>query len=411
MKNNNRKLIVIFCIIIAIFTIGIVNKKLENDTFFNISIGKYIIQNGIDMKDHFCYINDNLSYTYSHWAFDVIISLIYNNFGFSGVYCSTIFFSIIISITLFILLSKNSKSPIISAIITLISIYIIKNAFTARSQIVSFLCFIIEIYCIEKFIEKKQKRYPIILILLSIIVANFHAATWPLYLLLFLPYIASGILNICTLKNLYRLRIKKFQKKLSKLPNNSPKIEIFNKKIEDYKDLINESNNQYADYKIIHKEDYNIKNLVILLIIISFTGLITPIGNTPYTYILKSMFGYSNFENSRSIDYISEMQPLIPISNLAIIVYSVILISFLIFLPNKLKREHVFLVLGLFLMSLCSRRYVYLLVFIGSYALNDIITQSVNFFIKDDINLLEKICTSKVRYFINVIYGIFLYYQ
>ena len=189
MNKTQKKLIFILSIVIAIFTIGIVGKTFQNDTFFNISIGKYILENGIDMKEHFSWVPDNLDYGYSHWAFDVICYLIYNVFNFLGIYIFVIILSIITSVTLFILLSKRSKSPIISFLVTILSIYIVNDAFTARSQLVSFLCFIIEIYCIEQFIETNKKSYGILLIIQSIIIANFHAATWPLVLVLFLPYI------------------------------------------------------------------------------------------------------------------------------------------------------------------------------------------------------------------------------
>ena len=46
---KSKKLTIIFSIIVAIATIGFVRKEFQNDTFFNISIGKYILENGIDM--------------------------------------------------------------------------------------------------------------------------------------------------------------------------------------------------------------------------------------------------------------------------------------------------------------------------------------------------------------------------
>ena len=362
MNKNQKKLTVVLSIVIAIFTIGIVGKTFQNDTFFNISIGEYILENGIDMKEHFSWVPDNLDYGYSHWAFDVICYKIYNLFGFTGIYISVIVLSIITSITLFVLLSKRCKSSLVAFLVTLLSIYIIQDGFTARSQLVSFLCFIIEIYCLEQFMETKQKRYAFLLIIQSIIIANFHAATWPLVLILFLPYIVPPILKAFSAKNIYRICIKKLEKKISKLPKNSEKIEEYQKDIQYYEKLIAEPKGQYVDYKLIYSDNYNFKGLIILMIIVLFTGLITPIQGTPYTYIINSMFGPSNFENAISINYIIEMQPIIPINNLGFIVFSIVTLAFLIFVPSKLKIEHAFLVLGLLLMTLISRRYCYLLI-------------------------------------------------
>lgn len=391
MDKKTKKLIVIFSIAIAIFTTGIVYKTFQNDTFFNISIGKHILKNGIDMQEHFCWVDDDLYYTHSHWLFDIVTYLIYNVFGFTGIYIAVIIFSIIIAITLFILLSKRNKSPLISFFITLVSVYIVKDCFTARSQIISFLCFIIEIYCLECFIETNKKRYAIILLISAIIVANFHAATWPLTLVLFLPYLGASFFNLCSSKYIYSICIKRIRKKIAKLPKNSEKIPIYEKDIADYERIISERKGEFAEYKVIRKEHYNTRNLIILMILVLLTGLITPIHGTPYTYIIKSMLGESNFENNLSIDYITEMRPLVPISSLAFIAFIILLIAFLTFVPSKIKTEHGLLIMGLILMALCSARYTYLLVLIGAYVLNDLIVGVVNLLIKDDLELLEKL--------------------
>ena len=72
------------------------------------------------------------------------------------------------------------------------------------------------------------------------------------------------------------------------------------------------------------------------MILTIITGFLTPIHDVPFTYIIKSMFGYSNFENLKSIHYISEMQPIVPASSIALLIFLVFLIEFLIFLPTKL---------------------------------------------------------------------------
>lgn len=393
MEKKQKKIVIIFSILIGIFSIGIVGKTFQNDTFFNISIGKYILENGIDMKEHFSWIQ-GLTYTYSHWAFDIIMYLIYNNFGFTGIYISIILFSILINIVLFNLLTKRGKQPVIAFIITLISAYIIRSCYTARSQIVSFLCFIVEIYCIEKFIETNKKRYAVLLIVLSIIVANFHAATWPMYLVLFLPYFASAFFNFISPKNRYVLLKKRYQNKLKNVPKDSKKARKYEIKVNYYADILEKIEPPKYE-KMVRRESYNIKNLVILFVIICFTGLITPIYDTPYTYVIKSMFGESNFENNASVDFIMEMQPITPAYSTDLVVFLIILLAFLIFMPTKLKLEQGFLILGLLLMTIISARYVYLLVFLGSYVLMDLITQCIAKFIPEDMQKLENILVSK----------------
>lgn len=389
---ESKKLIIIFSIIISIFTIGLVFKEFQNDTFFNISIGKYILENGIDMQEHFSWVQ-GLSYTFSHWAFDIVTYLIYQAFGFVGIYVGVIIFSIITNVTLFNLLNKRSKSPIAAFLVTMISSYIIRDCYTARSQIISFICFIIEIYCIEQLIETNKKRYIVILIVLSVIIANFHAATWPLYLVLFMPYIGAAFFNGISAKNIYTIMKNRAQIKLDKKPKDTEKAKKYEEDVRDYSRYIEEIKPPKF-VKLVRRDKYNIKVLIITIIIICFTGLLTPIHDVPYTYIIKSMCGPSNFEGHASVDYIAEMSPIVPAYNIAIIIFLVLLVGFLAFMPTKLRLEHGFLILGLLLMTISSARYVYLLVFLGSYVLADLIAQSANEFAPKEVEMLEKICSN-----------------
>lgn len=107
------------------------------------------------------------------------------------------------------------------------------------------------------------------------------------------------------------------------------------------------------------------------------------------------MFGESNFENNASVDFIMEMQPITPAYSTDLVVFLIILLAFLIFMPTKLKLEQGFLILGLLLMTIISARYVYLLVFLGSYVLMDLIAQCIAKFIPEDMQKLENILVSK----------------
>ena len=51
----------------------------------------------------------------------------------------------------------------------------------------------------------------------------------------------------------------------------------------------NKQNNK--PYKIIIKKNSAVKWLVLVMIICAFTGLLTPLGDTPYTYLIKTMQG------------------------------------------------------------------------------------------------------------------------
>lgn len=401
MKKFSKKEFIFYSIIITIFIIGIVPKQFQNDTFFNISIGKYILENGIDMQEHWAF-TQGLTYTFSHWAFDIVTYLVYNVFNFTGIYILTIIISIFTYIALFYCLTKRSEKPIISLILVLLFSYYTSHSLTARSQIISFICFIIEIYCIEQFIETNKKKYAVIILFLSIIIANFHAATWPLFLVLFMPYFGAAFVNYISPKNIFKKFIKRDEKKLKILSEDSSKYNYYKEDLEIYTRILKREENKKS-FKIIKKEFYNTKNLIILLIIVVLSGLLTPIHGTPYTYIIKSMFGPSNFGELKSIAFIGEMQPIVPLAHISLILFAIIFITFLAFHPTKIKLEHIFLILGLLYMTLSSSRYIYLLIPLSCYVLCDLLSQCSDIYFKKEMIILEKIILHPIAMIICII--------
>lgn len=75
-KKTIAKFHVLAIICIIIFSAVMAPKTLQNDTFYTISIGEHIMENGIDRVDPFSW--HDLKYTYPHWLYDVFIYLIYS---------------------------------------------------------------------------------------------------------------------------------------------------------------------------------------------------------------------------------------------------------------------------------------------------------------------------------------------
>ena len=76
-KNTKIKFSILAIMCIILLSIAITPLTLQNDTYYTIKIGELIVNNGIDMKDHFSW-HEDLPYTYPHWAYDVAIYQIYN---------------------------------------------------------------------------------------------------------------------------------------------------------------------------------------------------------------------------------------------------------------------------------------------------------------------------------------------
>ena len=96
------------------------------------------------------------------------------------------------------------------------------------------------------------------------------------------------------------------------------------------------------------------------MIICIFTGLLTPLGDIPYTYLIKTMEG-------NTMDNISEHLPLTLINDIKTLVVLVLFLAILIFTDIKIKLRDLFMLAGLILMAFMSRRQVSMLVLIGGF--------------------------------------------
>lgn len=323
LKKKRKNFLIMFIIWICILGASFIKKTLQNDTFYTIKIGELIMNNGIDMMDHFSF-HENLAYTYPHWLYDVFIYLIYNKFGFTGIHISSIIFFLLV---LLIVLKTNkliTNNYFISIFATFICTLALSGFATARAQLVSFIVFALEIYFIEIYLKKGGKKYLFGLLLLSLILCNIHVAVWPFYFILYLPYIAEYLISLLCEK----IKIKK-----------ETKFTLFLKN------------------KFILEKNKHLKYLLIIMLLSILTGLLTPIGDTPYTYLIKTMMGNSQ-------QYISEHQMLSWINSpFTIIIAAETIILALI---SKIKLRDLFMISGLVLMSIMSTRHISLLALIGT---------------------------------------------
>lgn len=402
---KNKKTTFILFIAIIIFTTSIVPKVFQNDTFFAIAIGDLILDNGIDMMEHFTW-HEDMTYCYSHWLFDIIIALINSNCGFTGIYIFTIIMANITAIALFRVLTKRKNNEIISFVITLLTVWLGWSMFSARAQIISFVLFIIEIFCIEQFLESNKKRYITTLLIIPIIIANVHAAVWPMYFVIYLPYIAEYILSQLSFEKIFERKSNRALKKLqdknitdkvrSKYQQTVEKAEKFKNK---------EYNPKFS--KIIIEENKNIKILIIIMLIAILTGFITTIGEVPFTYMIKQI------ENKYVSAFINEMKPLVPISDVSFMILVIIYISMLTFTDTKVKLSDGLFILGFIFMTLCSVRSIYYLVWICAIPLARIINSFMYKYGKKELeslaNNLNKLKIQMLLIFLIIICSLNLY--
>ena len=338
-------------ILIIIFCAAITPKTLQNDTFYTIKIGEYILENGITMQEPFSW-NHNLEYTFPHWAYDVFIYSIYNIGGMTGIYISTIILASILGILLYGINVKLAKNRIISFILTIGTLYLMKPYICARAQLVTFILFILTIYFIEKFLATKKIRYVIGLVLIPALIANLHVATFYFYFILYLPYIAEFVLYIFAYANVIisGAKVDSIRKKIQKQGETDELLEKLQKTEEKHRKLKEkEDSRMEKPYKIKMIYNDNIKFLIIIMIICLLTGFLTPLGTTTYTYLIKTMQGISTKN-------INEHLPTILASNKKLLITFAVYIAIVAFTKIKIKLSDLFLIAGLGLLAILSRR-------------------------------------------------------
>lgn len=389
--NINVNFTVVAIVLIAIFCICITPVTFQNDTYYTIKIGELIKNNGIDMMDHFSW-HENLSYTYPHWLYDLCTYLIYAVGGFKGIYIATCALSVILGVSIFFVNSKLTKNKSISFIVTMGALYMLESYIAARAQLVTFILFIWEMFCIEKFIENRKVGYGIALIVISTLIANLHVATWPFFFVLFLPYIAEYLIAVIAdvviygkiNKLLINIKMKKAKKKndLDKLK----KLQILLNKLEEKNEKIKAKRDKEKEnpYKIKLSKNNNVKFLIIIMIICAFTGLLTPTGDTPYTYLYKTMQG-------NTTQNISEHLPMTLANSTETMCMLIIFLAILIFTKAKIKLSDLFMIAGLCYLMLSTRRQLSMFVLICSVVLTRLIVDLINRYTKNGLKEAEKV--------------------
>ena len=353
-------------VLIIVFSFCISPKTLQNDTFYTIKIGEYILENGFNnMVEPFSW-HEGLKYTFPHWGYDVIIYLIYSIGGQLGIYISTIALCSMLGIIMYLTSSKLIKNRVISFIVTIASLYVLKDYIAARAQLATFILFILTIYFIESFLETGKKRYAVGLIVIPILIANLHVAVFPFYFVLYLPYIAEYIIYILsqTAIIINQSKIDRMHKKALKIENeeeikklreNISELEEKGKKLSERREKVTKN-----AYKIRINPSEHIRALIIIMIIALFAGFVTPLGLTPYTYLVKTMQG-------NTTQNISEHLPLTLINNVNFMVVLIFFIALLTFTDVKIRLSDLFMLGGLTFLTFYTRRQESMFILICSY--------------------------------------------
>lgn len=356
-KNVIIEILIVLLILLTCFAVYDKAHK-ESDVFFSIALGNRVLEHGFEEEDEII-LHDGVKSSYLRWGFEIIVSSLYKIGGFKFVYIFSLILVCMQGLIYYSLLRTFTKNRFLSVIMTCAIMHAVRSELSSRAHLVSFILFMVQYYCIEKLVETNKNRYFITLMVIPVVLVNFHASTLVFYFIFFLPYIAEFILANMKLK-------------------------------------------QDENSKIIIEKRYFLK-LIIAMMIGSIFGLCSPNGINAYTYVFKVM-------DAISVNFISEMQPLKILNYPSVVAFVCLYIAIIAFTKIKVRVSDAFLVFGLLIMGLNTVRYIYFFYFIASIC----ILKALSSFIKEyNVNL--QFINNKIKYLLLIgivmCYVIYLIYR
>lgn len=298
-KTSKFNYFILFIIPIIFFVME--NFTIDNDFWFTIAEGKYVLKNGFPHTVPFTIYN-NLDFIYQSWGTGVIFYLIHKYFGLYGM----LFFVIIVLIIITYFYYKlcmlvSNKNKMLSTIVTIITMTLLANTFiTTRPQIFTYLNLILVLYIMELYAKTNNKKYLFVLPIISLIQINIHGMFFFMLFIFMLPYIVNAF---------------KF------------------------------------NFKNSNQKKYDLKPIILIMIIMLLTGLMNPYGIKNILYVFTS-YGQKILNET-----IIELVPLSFSSSYdKIIIFIIFLVYFLYFKSKNIPIRYYLLLFGTTYLAFdCSR--------------------------------------------------------
>lgn len=274
-------------------------KSLDNDIWYLLSEGRYIVQNGIYHIDPLS-MHTGLQVVVQNWLSASILWITFSTFGEMGIITLILilnFFIMYICYKLCMVISDNN--PLLSlATAFATDAILIPNYIVTRPQVFSFVLLLSVLYVLELYIKNDNGKYLIWIPILSFIEANLHASLWWMIFLFILPYLIDGL-----------------------------------------------------KVKFLKTQGYRLKPLIIAVLVALAVGMINPYGYKMATFIFKS------YGNSYMHSFISELLPFsinMDLSRQMLVLIILIPLCLVYFREGKVRLRYICLFCGTLLLGLMS---------------------------------------------------------
>jgi hypothetical protein len=167
---------------------------LQTDTYWLINTGRYIVNHGFPHVEPFT-MHQGLNLVVHQWLSTVIFYESYRIGGVAGVHIlSMVTYALITFLIYRLALRLADDKRLIASYVTAFTGVSLFFYMVPRPQIFSLLIYIIEVSFLEYYIRNPKRQLQVVAVLpiLSLLLINLHAAVWPVFFLLCIPYLIDS---------------------------------------------------------------------------------------------------------------------------------------------------------------------------------------------------------------------------
>ncbi|MBA4347370.1 MAG: hypothetical protein C0413_00755 [Clostridiales bacterium] len=192
LPTNQQKQNKAILIVLMFLPCLVVNLQLDNDIWFLLNSGRYVLQHGIPTIEPFS-MHQGFSFLMQQWLSATIFWSIYSKLGAVGVIVLLLVVYAAIVFVVYRLTSLISENNLAATFLaTLFTASALKPVMFTRPMIFTMLILLCELYVVERFIRSGKAAFLIPLPILSVLQINLHAAMWPMQFVILLPYMIDS---------------------------------------------------------------------------------------------------------------------------------------------------------------------------------------------------------------------------
>ena len=168
------------------------------DTGWMLKNGEYVLAQGIPHTEPLS-MHEGMHFVMQQWLFCVLFEVLYQGFGAGGIFFYVFFSGFLLLLLLYRLLRLEAgESRLVPFLLVLVAgCYIGKYFLPGRPQLLSMMVFLLEVFLLERQTQAgtpgRRKAMLLLFPFFSVFLVNFHAAMWPIFFVLMLPYLFEAV--------------------------------------------------------------------------------------------------------------------------------------------------------------------------------------------------------------------------